>query len=223
MAAPLILFVGRDAQTYTFVRRLLLDEGLLLELGSSDLENADALQLLRADLIVMDLDLPKHEFSSAHGQLRTVSDAPIIVLSESGSIADKIQTLDKGASDYIIKPFSGLEFVARVRVVLRRRKTVSCAPQTIDVCGLSINQAAGQVLVDGNPVQLTERELRVLATLAAAGRTLRHRDIIHAAWGRPDAVNTEYLRVCIMALRRKLGSASRLIVTHPGVGYSLLT
>ena len=150
---------------------------------------------------------------------------PIVVLSARHSDAEKVQLLNAGADDYITKPFSTAEFVARVRAVLRRARSPGAAdvPATVEAYGLTIDLVHRRVTRAGTPIRLTPIEWDILRTLVAnAGRTLTHQQIFEAVWGAAAGSPQQYLRVHITNLRRKIEARAdrpELVVTEPGVGY----
>src|SRR6266550_2954613 len=152
----------------------------------------------RPDLVILDLGLPDLEGVAVCREIRSWSPVPIVVLSARHSDAEKVQLLNAGADDYITKPFSTAEFVARVRAVLRRARSPGAAdvPATVEAYGLTL--------------------------VANAGRTLTHQQIFEAVWGAAAGSPQQYLRVHITNLRRKIEARAdrpELVVTEPGVGY----
>ena len=154
-----------------------------------------------------------------------LSPVPIVVLSARHSDAEKVQLLNAGADDYITKPFSTPEFVARVRAVLRRARSSGAedVATTVEAYGLTIDLPYRRVARGGTPIRLTPIEWDILRTLVAhAGRTLTHQQIFDAVWGAAAGSPQQYLRVHITNLRRKIEAHAdrpELIVTEPGVGY----
>jgi len=177
--------------------------------------------------IVLDLGLPDVDGVEVCRRIRTWSDVPIIVLTAEGSEARKVAALDEGADDYVTKPFSMPELLARLRVALRhRRRRGEVVEEAVhDVGDLRIDVALRSVTVDGRSVSLTPKEFGFLVVLARhPGRVLTHRMILQEVWGPEFGTETQYLRVYASQLRKKLGDdpvAPRL-VTEPGVGYRLV-
>jgi two-component system KDP operon response regulator KdpE len=181
------------------------------------------------DVIVLDLGLPDLDGVEVCRRLRAWTSVPIVVLSADGAERRKVQALDEGADDYVTKPFSMSELLARVRVALRHREAASpgLAEDPVHQVGdLRVDRAVHQVTVGGAPVELTPKEFAFLALLAQhPGRVLTHRTILQAVWGPDYGTETQYLRVYASQLRKKLadrGGGVR-IVTEPGVGYRLVT
>jgi two-component system KDP operon response regulator KdpE len=178
------------------------------------------------DIVVLDLGLPDIDGVEVCRRLRAWSTVPVIVLSADGADERKVEALDEGADDYVTKPFSMPELLARVRVAERRRDVAGVVDDAVlDVGELRIDVARHEVSIAGEPVELTPKEFDLLALLARhPGRVITHRVLLQRVWG-PDAVaETQYLRVYARALRKKLGEdgAPRRLLTEPGVGYRLV-
>jgi len=175
-------------------------------------------------LVVLDLGLPDRSGLEVCLELRRWSKAPIVVLSARHSEQEKVTLLDAGADDYLTKPFSTRELMARVRAHLRRAATGGAgSPQLIRTHGLRLDLAQRRVTRDGVDVHLTPIEWDILRTLVSQpGRTLTHRQIFDAVWGQKSGNPQQYLRVHVTNLRRKVErdpARPHLIVTEPGVGY----
>jgi two-component system, OmpR family, KDP operon response regulator KdpE len=177
------------------------------------------------DAVVLELTLPGISGFDVCSAIREWSDVPILVLSARDSDADKIMALDLGADDYLTKPFSPGELLARVRALLRRPHAEPPAATTIDIDGLTIDLRSRRVMKGEDSPRLTRTEFDILALLAlGAGRAIASRAIIDKIWGTDDPRGTQALRVHVSHLRAKIEdnpSSPRLIVTEPGVGYRL--
>lgn len=178
----------------------------------------------RPDLVVLDLGLPDMSGLEVCKALRRFATMPIVVLSVRDSVQDKVALLNAGADDYVTKPFSRMEFVARVRALLRRVNLGPAKTARLDVGELTIDLAQRRVTRAGRqPVHLTRTEWGILRALAVQpGRTLTHRQIYGAVWGRRFGNPQQYLRVYVTRLRRMIEEdplRPRHIVTEPGVGY----
>jgi two-component system KDP operon response regulator KdpE len=179
-------------------------------------------------VIILDLGLPDIDGIDVCRQVRRWSRAPIIVVTAEGAEDRKIRALDEGADDYVTKPFSMPELLARLRVALRHRaeRGPLADEDLLEVGALVVDVADHQVSVNGRRVDLTPKEFDFLVMLARhAGKVLTHRAILHFVWG-PDADgHTEYLRTYANQLRRKLGTepGTPHLVSEPGVGYRLVT
>ncbi len=177
----------------------------------------------RPDVVLLDLGLPDIDGIEALRRMRSFSDVPVVVLTARDRQQDKIEALDAGADDYVTKPFDVEEVLARVRAVLRRVPQASSAPAVVHVDGLEIDLVRKQVRLDGDVVHLTKTELALLEQLATQpGKLLTHEYLLRQVWGRGYGSESNYLRVYVGQLRRKLGDDAanpRLIVTEPGIGY----
>jgi two-component system KDP operon response regulator KdpE len=177
-------------------------------------------------VVLLDLGLPDLDGVDVCRQLRRWSTVPIIVITAEGSDERKVMALDEGADDYVTKPFSMPELLARVRVALRHRRAAGMVDDNVlEVGDIRVDLPRHFVTVGGEPVDLTPKEFAFLALLARhAGKVLTHRNILGEVWG-PSAVGeTQYLRVYANQIRKKLGedAARPRLVTEPGVGYRLV-
>ncbi len=181
----------------------------------------------RPAVIILDLGLPDIDGIEVCRQLRKWSQTPIIVLTAEGAESRKVEALDEGADDYITKPFSTPELLARVRVALRHRRrggTVD-ANATLVVGDIEVDVGRHRVAVRGTDVELTPKEFALLAALARhPGRVLTHRMLLQEVWGPEYATETQYLRVYASQLRKKLQEDLHRphLLTEPGVGYRLV-
>jgi two-component system KDP operon response regulator KdpE len=178
------------------------------------------------DLVILDLGLPDIDGVEVCRRLRGWTDVPIIVLSAEGSDHRKVLALDEGANDYVTKPFSMPELLARVRVALRAPQALEGteAEPILRVDDLEIDLARHRVTVAGREVDLTPKEFAFLALLARwPGRVLTHRAILQEVWGPDYSDEVHYLRVYASQIRKKLGDSPerRRLVAQPGVGYRL--
>ena len=177
------------------------------------------------DAVVLDLGLGDMDGVDICRAVRSWSEVPIIVLSAEDSEHRKVVALDEGADDYITKPFSMPELLARVRVALRRRGAPGEEEELVLGCGpLHIDLARHVVAFDGRPVELTPKEFAMLAALTRhPGRVLTHRTLLHEVWGPGYDTETHYLRVYASQIRKKLGvDGARMLVSEPGIGYRLI-
>jgi two-component system KDP operon response regulator KdpE len=184
------------------------------------------------DVIVLDLGLPDVDGVEVCRRVRSWSTVPIIVLSAHGGEDRKIEALDEGADDFVTKPFSMPELLARVRVALRHRELhaangVGEAEEAaiVRVGDLELDSAARRVTVAGRQVELTEKEFDILEHLIRnVGRVVTHDGLLSAVWGPGYVDETHYLRVYVNRLRRKIETdprRPRLLVTLPRVGYRI--
>ena len=178
------------------------------------------------DIVVLDLGLPDMDGKDVIIRVRQWSDVPIIVLSARDRETEKIEALDRGADDFVNKPFGVGELMARIRAALRHRTQRSGETPVVSMGGLNIDVPRRRVTWQGNEVSLSPKEFDLLAFLTRhAGKVVTHRQILTAVWGPAHAHDTQYLRVYIGQLRQKLEpdpSDPHLILTEPGIGYRLL-
>ena len=219
-----ILIVEDEAEIRRFVRMSLSGEGF-------EVIEADGVQrglieagTRRPDLVVLDLGLPDGDGIDLIRDLRAWSDMPVLVLSARTTESDKINALDAGADDYLVKPFSAGELLARVRAQLRRRtRTGADGNTSIEFGDVRIDLLHRSVEKAGTPVHLTPIQYRLLVHLAGYPNCVRtHRQLLHAVWGSSHGDDTPYLRVYMGQLRKKVEidpSQPRHLLTEAGVGY----
>ena len=221
---PTILVIDDEQQILRAMRTILGQHNYRVITASTGAEGLALATASMPDVIILDLGLPDMEGVEVCAQLRAWTLTPIIVLSVRDSDTDKVSALDQGADDYLTKPFSVDELLARVRVALRHRSLVQGSKSTIVQAGdVTIDLANHIVTRKGEDIKLSATEFKLLAYLASnAGRVLTYRAILANVWGYAEANQMEYLRVYILQLRRKLEENSRkprLIITETGVGY----
>ena len=218
-----ILIVEDDAPLRRALRTSLRARGLVVhETGSGE----EALILAadrRPDLVLLDLGLPGIDGLETISRLRTFTDAPVIVLTARDRPADKVAALDAGADDYVTKPFDIDELLARVRAALRRSPTASSGPTLVSVGDLEIDLVQRQVRDRDGSVHLTRTELELLEVLVThPGKLLSHEYLLREVWGAGYRTESNYLRVYVRQLRKKLHDDAgdpHLILTEPGIGY----
>ena len=175
------------------------------------------------DVIVLDLGLPDMDGLEVLKGLRAWTAVPVIVLSARHRDDAKVAALDGGADDYVTKPFSMDELLARIRAALRRRPNAVSEEPVVETDDFRIDMAAKEVTVDGDSVRLTPTEWNVLEVLVRnQGKLVSQRQLLKEVWGPQYETETEYLRVYLAALRRKLEptpSQPRYFITEPGMGY----
>jgi DNA-binding response OmpR family regulator len=223
---PLIIAVDDEPEILRILELALDEEGF--EVESCD-RSVDALALIKRrhpSLVLLDLLMPQLDGLSLLQQLREVSAVPVIILTAKGADRDVIAGLDRGADDYIPKPFNLDELAARVRAVLRRSKpeVEGDGLGTATFGSLHMDFVRREVTVDGQPVSLTRNEWRLIEQLArSAGRVITREELLTKAWGADFSHDGDYLRVWMSRLRRKLADAGAdpdLIRTVSGVGYA---
>jgi two-component system KDP operon response regulator KdpE len=222
---PTVLVVDDETQIRRLLRVCLEAAGYRVEEAASGQEGITQAAQRRPDVVVLDLGLPDLDGVSVLKRLREWSQVPVVVLSVRDREEDKIAALDNGADDYVTKPFSTGELLARLRVALRHAQP---APEaTVFRTGqLEVDLTARVVKLKGKEVKLTATEYSLLRLFVRhAGKVLTHRQILREVWG-PNAVEqTHYLRVYLARLREKLEvnpAEPKLFVTEAGVGYRLV-
>lgn len=189
---------------------------------------AEAIKRIAADapdLVVLDLGLPDGDGKDVIRNVRAWSKAPIIVLSARDREAEKIESLDLGADDFVNKPFGIGELLARMRAALRHRMQADAEMPVLTVGDLEIDSVRNRVLRGGAEVKLTRKEFELLSFLARhAGKVVTHKQILAAVWGPAHTEDTQYLRVYVAQLRQKIEERAddpRVILTEPGIGYRI--
>ncbi|MFB0921457.1 MAG: response regulator [Oscillospiraceae bacterium] len=226
---PLILVADDEKTIRSFLRVSLETQGYRCVEADC---GASALMLAvshNPDILILDLGLPDMDGVDVIKKLRSISQLPIVVVSARGNDREKVEALDAGADDYLTKPFSVSELLARIRVILRHKLADYGAdsPETFvfTVGGLKVDEEKRRVWLDGEEVHLTPIEYKVLALLIRnQGKVLTHRMIIEKVWGSVTSDDTQSLRVCMGNLRRKLNedpAQPKYIITEIGVGYRL--
>jgi len=219
-----ILVVDDEPQITRVLKTTLSSHGYGTRTAS---DGDDALQLMKSwspDLLITDLRMPNMDGLELCRRVRATSHIPIIVLSVRGEEQIKVQALDAGADDYVTKPFSTNELLARVRAAFRRA-AVNDEPeaQIVDVGDFHIDLQTRAVEVKGRSLHLTPKEFDLLVYLARhPGKVITHRALLSAIWGENSVEQPEYLRVFVGHLRKKLEADEgppRYIVTEPWVGY----
>jgi len=225
---PRVLVIDDEPQILRALRTILGEKRFEVTTATRGEEGLARAAADPPDVIILDLGLPDMDGLTVIERLREWTQVPIIVLSVREADADKVAALDKGGDDYLTKPFSIEELLARIRVALRHDARLrGSLGETIVTAGpISIDLAQHSVLRNGEEVKLTATEFRLLAYLAAnAGRVLTHRGILTTVWGPTEADHVEYLRVYVRQLRKKLEpdpERPQFVLTEPGVGYRFL-
>jgi two-component system KDP operon response regulator KdpE len=224
-AKPLIVLIVDDETQIRRLLRVCLERNgyQVVEAASGD-EGIDQAIRHQPDLVLLDLGLPDIEGIAVLKRIREWSQVPVLIVSVRGREDDKIKALDSGANDYITKPFSTGELLARLRVV--QRYTQQPQNQTLFTSGdLQVDLAGRTVKVRGCPVRLTATEYSLLLLLIQhAGKVLTHAQLLREVWGSNEEQKTGPLRVYVGYLREKIETdpaKPRLLLTEPGVGYRL--
>lgn len=220
---PRVLVVDDEVAIQRFLRSVLIAEGFSLHIAENGSSALSAAALFKPDIILLDLGLPDMDGVEVINRLREWSSVPIIVLSVREQDDDKVTALDAGADDYLTKPFSMAELLARVRVALRR--SVQKAEPVFRLDELEVDLARRKVTLRGAEVQLTPTEYDLLRLLVThAGKIITHNQILMQLWGVAYIDQPQVLRVNISNLRHKIeadASRPRYIITEPGIGYQL--
>ena len=222
-----ILAVDDESQALWLLRNILSEHGYkLFGTGNPD-EMMRLLEIEQPHLVLLDLMLPGVSGFELMGRIREVSDVPIIFLSANDQEENVVKALDMGAEDYVVKPFSSTELLARVASSLRKRRGVgaNATRQPYKLEDLTINYSDRSVTVSGHPVKLSATEYKLLFELSiSAGRVLTHDQILQRVWGLEYSGEVDLLRSTVKNLRRKLGDDAnnpRYIFTEPRVGYRM--
>lgn len=220
-----ILIIEDEQPIRRFLRASLTSEGYRISEAASGQEGLQLASSLPPDLVILDLGLPDLDGQEVLRQLREWYTAPIIVLSARDQEPQKIMALDRGADDYVTKPFGMGELLARMRTAMRHAHRTGPESTSIEVGELRVDLAARLVYRCGEEVHLTPLEYKLLVTLLRhAGKVLTHRFLLREVWGPQDAQESHYLRVFVASLRRKLEddpARPRYILTEQGVGYRM--
>jgi two-component system, OmpR family, KDP operon response regulator KdpE len=221
---PIVLIIDNDRAVRRLVRAVVQPQGYRLveaETGESGLKKAVE---CRPDVIILEMALPNGEGLSVLQALREWSRTPVLVLSERTDDEVKVAALDAGAGDYLTKPFSSAELLARLRVLQRSLANVPDGPLLIEG-ELVANLATHQITLNGRRVRLTPKEEALFYVLARfAGKVVTHTHLLRAVWGAHSDQRMHDLRVLVAHLRKKLGSygGEMLIRTEGSIGYCLL-
>lgn len=219
-----ILVIDDEAPILDLVRGYLEREGFGVVTAASGPAGLEAVRTGNPDVVILDVMLPGLDGIEVCRQLRTFSSAYVLMLTARGEEIDRIVGLTVGADDYLVKPFSPRELVARVRALLRRPRTDAAAPAA-GPAGLELDEARRSVRVDGRAVELTTLEFDLLATLARdPGVVVRRQALLDRVWGLEFVADDHLVDVHIANVRRKLGddpAHPRFVETVRGVGYRL--
>ena len=228
-AATRALVVEDDPNIVDLIRSNLAVRGFDTIVSADGLRALRLLETEAPDIVLLDLMLPEIDGFELCRQIRERSSVAIIVVSARGGERDKVSALNVGADDYMTKPFSIEELLARINATLRRTRpaaqaAVETAPEVINVADLVIDLTSQQVTRRGVAVHLTPTEFALLRELALnRGKLLSHAHLLRHVWGRGYETETEYVRVYVRRLRAKLETnGTPLIITQPRAGYRIL-
>lgn len=223
-----ILVVDDEPSIQQAVRLILSRHGYHVDVASTGQQAIEAAATSVPDLIILDLGLPDVGGHEVISQIRARASTPIVVLSVRGAERDKVEALDRGADDYLTKPFGVAELLARIRVALRHASAPTREPTTtVEAGALSADLEKRIVRVGDREMHLTPTEYELLKVfLVNPGKVLTAQMLIQGVWGPQYGSEAHYLHVYVARLRKKLGitaQAPGYIATEPGVGYRLLT
>lgn len=223
MRSKRILVADDEPQIQHFLKVALTSVGYdVLSVATGKAAIKDAFNL-SPDLILLDLGLPDIDGKSVISEIRKITDIPIIVVSARGLEIEKIDALDRGADDYIEKPFKIGELLARIRTALRHRTTNNKDLRSVKIGNFKVDIEKRLVSLNNQIIKLTPKEYDLLLLLIThTGRVLTHRQILSSLWGPAHTEDIQYLRVFIAQLRSKIEpdpNSPRLIMTEPSVGY----
>jgi two-component system KDP operon response regulator KdpE len=220
-----IMIIDDEPQMRRLLKVALTAHGCEIREAATGREGIEQVAVFHPDLIILDLSLPDLDGIQVVRQIREWTRTPVIILSVREHEGDKIAALDAGADDYVTKPFSMGELLARMRTALRHAAGAGDEP-VLAFGGLVIDLTHRNVAVDGREIRLTPTEYDLLRFLAVnAGKVLTHRQLMRTVWGPSYEQETNYLRVYIRQLRQKIEPDPARpchIITEPGVGYRLI-
>ena len=227
MPDPVVVLIEDEPPIRRFLRATLTGQGYKLFEASTGADGVVEVGSRQPDVVIIDLGLPDMDGLDVIRRVREWSGVPIIVLSARGQERDKVAALDAGADDYVSKPFSAGELLARIRVALRHTAGASHeGDDAVFKAGeLRVDLLHRQVLVGEKQVYLTPIEYKLLTTLVRhAGKVVTHQQLLREVWGPSHTEQTHYVRVYMAHLRHKLEAEParpRYLLTEPGVGYRL--
>jgi two-component system KDP operon response regulator KdpE len=220
-----VLVIDDEAAILRFLKPALEANNYEMTSAGTIAEGVKRVAAETPDIVLLDLGLPDGDGKDVIRRAREWSDVPIIVLSAREREAEKIESLDLGADDYVNKPFNIGELMARMRTALRHRMQRKAEVPVLRIGDLEIDAVRHRVARAGSELKLTPKEFELLSFLARhAGRVVTHRQILAAVWGPAHTEDTQYLRVYIGQLRQKIEAKAdepRIILTEPGIGYRI--
>jgi two-component system KDP operon response regulator KdpE len=221
-----VLIIDDENQIRKFLDIALRAQGYKTLLAENGQKGLELLALQGADLVILDLGLPDLDGYEVLSELRTWSHVPVIVLSVRANEEEKVKLLDAGANDYVTKPFSVQELVARIRVLLRQHQHSTVDTVIFDDGVLKIDFSKRQVFLNQQLLSLTRKEYQLLNLLAKnKGQLITQPQILKELWGPTHQEDTHYLRILVAKLRLKLNDNAvqpKYIITEPGVGLRFL-
>jgi two-component system KDP operon response regulator KdpE len=226
MPDPVVVLIEDEPQIRRFLRATLTGQGYRLFEAGTAADGLVEVASRQPDVVIIDLGLPDLDGLEVIRRLREWSKVPVIVLSARGQERDKVSALDAGADDYVSKPFSAGELLARLRVALRHAAGAAHEESAAFTVGeLQVDLLRRHVTVAGAEVRLTPIEYKLLTTLVRyAGRVVTHQQLLRDVWGPSHDDQSHYVRVYMAHLRQKIEAEAarpRYLLTEPGVGYRL--
>jgi two-component system, OmpR family, response regulator MprA len=219
---PRVLVVEDDEEIALVLQRSLRLEGYEVRVAGDGEAALDQSAAFNPDLVILDLGLPKLDGIEVARRLRSADDVPILMLTARDALESRVEGLDSGADDYLVKPFERQELLARLRALLRRRPPRGAASLT--VADLALNPDTHEVSRGGREIELTQREFELLEYLMRNERIVVPRQrLLEEVWGYDPFATTNTIEVFVSNLRRKLeaGGEARLLHTIRGAGYVL--
>jgi two-component system KDP operon response regulator KdpE len=229
MPEPVVVLIEDEPEIRRFLRATLTGQGYRVFETATGADGLVEIASRQPDVVIVDLGLPDMDGLEVIRRLREWTAVPVIVLSARGQERDKVTALDAGADDYVSKPFSAGELLARIRVGLRHSAGASReeGDATFKVGELEVDLLRRRVWVNGREVHLTPTEYKLLTTLVKhAGKVVTHHQLLREVWGPAHTEQGHYVRVYMAHLRHKLEAEParpRYLLTEPGVGYRLVT
>ncbi len=227
MPDPVVVLIEDEPQIRRFLRATLTGQGYRLFEATTGADGVVEVGSRQPDVVIVDLGLPDMDGLEVIRRLREWTDVPVIVLSARGQERDKVTALDAGADDYVAKPFSAGELLARIRVALRHTAGASheADEAAFRVGELQVDLLHRRVFVGDQEVRLTPIEYKLLTTLVRnAGKVVTQQQLLREVWGPTHTDQAHYVRVYMAHLRHKLEAEParpRYLLTEPGVGYRL--
>ena len=222
----LILIIEDDKAIIRLLELSLKTNGYTPIIAENGLSGISRFLSDKPELVLLDLGLPDVDGREVLSQIRAISSTPVIVVSARGREKEKVEALDNGADDYVTKPFSIGELMARIRVALRKATPVPLKNDVFSFRSLEMNVSSHQVTIEGKPVHLTPIEFRILKLLIEnPGKVLTHHFIQDSIWGNGGEDNYQSLRVFMTNLRRKIEkdpTDPEYIITEIGIGYRFI-
>lgn len=223
MNSSRVLVVDDDPQIRRVLRTTLGAQGYEVHDAANGEDALGRLKSAKFDLIILDMNMPGLGGLETCRTIRSASDIGVIMLTVRDSEADKVQALDAGADDYVTKPFSSPELLARIRAALRRVPQISNGLNSVRFGGVEVNFSMRRVIVEGREVRLTPKELDLLYYLVTHPNIpIPHAKLLQSVWGPEYGEELEYLRVFVNQLRKKIEknpSKPQFLLTEPWVGY----